>query len=325
MSRLACAIAAAAAAACTASPSPTTVPFRVGAPGHVRVQVSESGALRIRDVPLEDYVVVTSLSEVAPAGTPDVVERMLEVQAIISRTYAVSHLGRHATEGFDLCATTHCQLFNPRRLESSQWTATARTAAASTAGLVLFYAGQPAEALYHADCGGQTSRASSVWGGTDRQYLVSRTDTDLPAGVHAPWQYRVRREALAEALMASPATSLGGSLQSIEIASRDESGRAMKIRIAANAARGGALVVRAEDFRAALARVFGAQAIRSARFDVRQDGGWFIFAGQGFGHGVGLCQAGAFARIRTGAAARDVLEYYYPGTSLQRVRVAGTR
>ena len=324
MRRLALAAAAATAAACTAGAPPTTVPSRVGVPDHVRVQVSEAGAVKVRDVPLEDYVVVTSLSEVAPSGPREIVERMLEVQAIISRTYAVSHLGRHGREGFDLCSTTHCQLFNPKRPTSSQWTGTATAAAARTEGLVLFYAGRPAEALYHADCGGQTSRASSVWGGADQQYLVSRNDADLPATVHALWQYRVRREAIADALMASPATSFSGSLHSIEIAARDESGRATKIRIADSGARRETRVVRAEDFRSALSHAFGAQAIRSARFDLRQDGGWYVFAGQGFGHGVGLCQAGAFARIRAGAAARDVLGYYYPGTSLLRVRIAGT-
>ena len=55
------------------------------------------------------------------AGEVETVERMLEVQTIISRTYAVSHLGRHAREGFDLCSTTHCQLFDPRRLQTSRW------------------------------------------------------------------------------------------------------------------------------------------------------------------------------------------------------------
>lgn len=281
--------------------------------------------MRIRDVPLEEYVVVASLSEVAPSGARDAAERMLEVQSIISRTYAVSHLGRHARDGFDLCPTTHCQLFDPRRPASSRWTESAAAAAARTERLVLAYAGQPAEALYHADCGGQTSRASSVWGGTDRQYLIARSDADLPAGVHGLWNYRARREAVADALMAFPATAFSGPLQSIDVVARDESGRVTSIRIAGGGSRGGAVTVRAEDFRSALSRAFGARSIRSTQFELRQDGGWFTFAGQGFGHGVGLCQAGAFARIRAGATARDVLEYYYPGTSLQRVRFAGTR
>jgi len=44
----------------------------------------------------------------------------------------------------------------------------------------------------------------------------------------------------------------------------------------------------------------------------------FVFSGKGFGHGVGLCQAGAAARIRAGASPDRVLEYYFPGTTLHR-------
>ena len=67
---------------------------------------------------LEDYVRAAILSEFAPpAGDPGDIERMLEVQAIIARTYAASHLGRHQREGFDLCATTHCQLYQPAPAE----------------------------------------------------------------------------------------------------------------------------------------------------------------------------------------------------------------
>jgi hypothetical protein len=39
-----------------------------------------------------------------------------------------------------------------------------------------------------------------------------------------------------------------------------------------------------------------------------------VFEGRGFGHGVGLCQAGAFARIMAGGKPAAVLARYYPGT-----------
>jgi len=40
----------------------------------------------------------------------------------------------------------------------------------------------------------------------------------------------------------------------------------------------------------------------------------FVFEGAGWGHGLGLCQWGADGRARAGATAREILEYYYPGT-----------
>ena len=38
------------------------------------------------------------------------------------------------------------------------------------------------------------------------------------------------------------------------------------------------------------------------------------FSGRGFGHGVGLCQVGAIARLTAGAKPKDVFAFYYPGT-----------
>ena len=139
-------------------------------------------------MPLEEYVQATAISEVAPAaGEFQTVERMLEVQTIISRTYAVSHLGRHAREGFDLCSTTHCQLFDPRRLRTSRWAAASSEAVARTAGVILTFDRQPAQALFHADCGGYTSTSSAVWGGVDRPTssrgpMRGRRRTRMPRG-----------------------------------------------------------------------------------------------------------------------------------------------
>ena len=131
-----------------------------------------------------------------PSGDPGVVERMLEVQAVISRTYALAHLGRHAARGFDLCATTHCQLFQPSRLQTSRWAPQAAEAVRRTAHSVLWYDAGPARALFHADCGGHTSNAVDVWGGAARPYLIGRAD-DGPAGeVHTSWRFEAARPAV---------------------------------------------------------------------------------------------------------------------------------
>jgi stage II sporulation protein D len=53
-------------------------------------------------------------------------------------------------------------------------------------------------------------------------------------------------------------------------------------------------------------------------FSEKKVRGGFSFSGRGFGHGVGLCQAGALARIRAGASLEDVLAHYFPGTTLKR-------
>jgi stage II sporulation protein D len=47
-----------------------------------------------------------------------------------------------------------------------------------------------------------------------------------------------------------------------------------------------------------------------------------VFTGVGFGHGVGLCQAGASQRAQAGQSPADIIAHYFPGTRLQAASVA---
>ncbi len=305
---------------CLASGCSTPVPRSLRPSGvagpetSVRVGVSEAGTITVRVVPLELYVQAASLSEFAPASeNAETAQRMFEVQAVIGRTYAISHLGRHARDGYDLCDRTHCQLFQPGRLTTSRWAAQAAAASRNTRAQVLWFDGAPALAVFHADCGGRTSAAADVWGGTLRPYLLSRPDNDGAAGdAHAPWQYAIGRPALQAALNSDLRTHVGRRLDGIRVLERDAAGRAVRVRLDGANPR----VVRGVDLREVLAGAFGARSLRSTWFDVRQERGRIVFDGRGFGHGVGLCQAGALARIRAGANLSAVLQRYFPGTKL---------
>ena len=55
-------------------------------------------------------------------------------------------------------------------------------------------------------------------------------------------------------------------------------------------------------------------------FDVKvNENGNIIFYGNGFGHGVGLCQWGAIGQSRLGIDYKNILAHYYPGTVLGRI------
>jgi stage II sporulation protein D len=45
----------------------------------------------------------------------------------------------------------------------------------------------------------------------------------------------------------------------------------------------------------------------------------WIFYGRGWGHGLGMCQTGAYGMALEGATFEQILQHYYPGMSLQRV------
>src|SRR5262249_6885491 len=157
--------------ACAPGPVRVAIPGSVAVPkaripATVGVQVHEGGALVVRDVPLEQYVATTVLSRCNPGAADELfAEQLFEVQAVIARTYAVTNAGRHAKDGFDLCSTTHCQLYDPARLKTSRWAPAAHEAVRRTAGELLWFGDQPARAVFHADCGGHTPQQRPAGGG----------------------------------------------------------------------------------------------------------------------------------------------------------------
>ncbi len=305
-------------AGCVVAPVRVMVPSgvtRTAAPKTIRVQVREGSALVVRQVPLEEYVAIAAMSEVHPDVTYEAVaERVFEVQAVIARTYAASNRGRHTKDGFDLCSTTHCQLYEPARLRTSRWAGAVQAATQRTAGELLWFADAPARAVFHADCGGHTSNAAAVWGGIAPAYLSGATDNGPAGNAHVDWTFESRTAALRTALNADTRTAVGAKLDRIEIAGRDSSGRAEKIVLRGTRT----FVIRGETFREVVTRALGVKTLRSTLFNVKKSGDAYVFSGKGFGHGVGLCQSGALARLRASASPDDVLAHYFPGTTLHR-------
>jgi stage II sporulation protein D len=278
------------------------------------VQVGDAGG--VRRVPLEDYVAATVVSESAPSGDPSAVERMFEVQAIVARSYALASRGRHGSRGFDLCSTTHCQLYAPDRLKTSRWGPLVVEAVRRTAGVVVWHRTAPALALFHADCGGHTSTAGVAWGGADRPYLLAVPDAGPALSAHAQWTYEIEADRMVKLLGADARTAVGRRLDMISVLDRDPAGRAGTIALHGERER----LVSGEILRDVVSRQDGARTLRSTMFEVRRDQSRFVFEGRGFGHGVGLCQAGALARIKAGARPRDVLAHYYAGASLRSLQ-----
>ena len=271
-----------------------------------------SGAA-IHRLELEDYVAGCVDAELGRLDLDAAsAVRVRRVQAVLCRTYALANIGRHAAEGFDLCATTHCQMF--RRLPPASLSARlAHQAAADTAGLTLVFNGQPIQALFHAHCGGRTSAAHSVWGGRPQPYLTSVAD---PTCETSPtWRSTIERERLRQALHATESTDIGSRLDRVEVAARDPAGRATVVTLSGVRSR----TVTGEAFRRAVSDALGARVLRSTWFVVRPQGDEFVFEGRGSGHGAGLCQAGAIARAREGQGEAAILAHYFPGTQLLRM------
>jgi hypothetical protein len=81
----------------------------------------------------------------------------LKAQAIAARSYAAT-TRRHARDGFDMCTTTHCQVWRPKnRYPDSD------RAVDETAGKVVTYNGGLVGTPYFGHCDGHTRSSEEVW------------------------------------------------------------------------------------------------------------------------------------------------------------------
>jgi stage II sporulation protein D len=233
-------------------------------------------------------------------------EEALKAMAVAARTYAARMRGRHAKEGFDFCATTHCQ-----RLDLDAIDERVTKAAAATQGELLWFEGKPAFSVYSRDCGGRREDVRAVWPDIEAPYL--RGSQIDPYCTRRAWSWTAAPGQLIRALKASGLT-VPEDLTGVSILERTASGRAKTLALIG---KNRSVPIAAGSFRFAVGRALGWNTLRSEQYQVRG----FYFRGKGQGHGVGLCQAGADAMAGEGNSYREILAFYYPGAQVSRTGV----
>ncbi len=267
----------------------------------ISVDAEHGGLLVVNYLPLELYLQGVVPREV-PAAWP---AEALKVQAVAARTFALYKMSGRAKYAYDVDASVNSQVYGGLDSEKKR----SNEAVAATRGRVMIYQDKFIAAFYHANCGGATANVRNVWGG-EMAYLGGVSCGFCEEGPHYSWEYSMSQEDLTTRLQKR--NSRLGRVKRIEPAKRDHSGRLRTVKITHSLGQ--------EDMKAAAFRMLvGPDKIRSTKFYVENQRAAIQFKGQGWGHGVGLCQEGARGMARSGFTYRDILRHYYPGTELRRV------
>jgi len=255
--------------------------------------------LIVNHVELDQYLYGVLYHEVSPKWPLQV----LKAQAIAARTYAIYQHLHNAGREFDVTADTASQVYGGRTSEKRK----TNRAVNETRGLVLTYRGELFPAYYHATCAGRTEAAKELWQ-TDLPPLAGGVQCPYcTASPHYTWRANLDSDKLGRLLAA--AGSHVGDVVAIEPVAYTPSGRLKQVRV-----RGSVSAVTLTGKR--LRELIGANVLRSLTFTAELRHGTMRFAGRGWGHGVGLCQWGAFGLARQGATAAQILAYYYPGAAV---------
>jgi len=261
----------------------------------------------VNEVDLEDYLVGVVRAETGDRWPTEA----LRAQAIVARTYAAYHrvIATAAGKPFHIVASTAHQVYAGQVPAASPAWAAVR----ETAGEVLHWEGEVFPAFYHAESGGHTEDPRTVFAAPNMPGLHA-VRCDFSAGSpHFHWSLDLRLTELSEMLRRHD-VAVGG-VTAIEVVERSPSLRAATVVVRGTR---GAVQLRGNDLR----RIVGYETLRSTLFAVALDRGWARFSGRGYGHGVGMCQWGAKGMAEQGHTARQILEFYYPGTTFGRVAAA---
>jgi len=137
------------------------------------------GALEVRRLETSDMTVinVVSMREYLYGNVPAEIggrspAEAIKAQAIASKMYAINNMGKHGATGFDVCATTSCQVYKGYSSEVPQ----CNSAIDEVTDKVITYNGELAgHIFYFASSGGRTEDVRNVWG-SSYPYLVSVED-----------------------------------------------------------------------------------------------------------------------------------------------------
>ena len=272
--------------------------------GALELRHKSGGLTAVNIVPVDGY-----LRSVVPEEMPvDWPAEAIKAQSVAARSFALASRGRHASEGYDLCTTTHCQLYTGTTAEKSA----SNAAIKATRGEVLTYGGKPIEALFHTDSGGMTENSEDVWG-SHVPYLRAAKDT--PAKT-MPWTKAISRADLERKLAAKghdigKARSLVLSPLAIGRSAKDRtaSGRVKTMTVKGTK---GTATLSGTTWRSLLG-------LKSTLFDAKLAKDMVTFTGYGSGHGLGISQWGAERMAAKGASYAEILHHYYTGTKMQQL------
>ncbi len=264
--------------------------------GDIRLTAGSSGITVINEIGIEDYIRGILYHEVSHYWPKDA----LCAQAIACRTYAVYQKQESRLRDYDVTSDIYSQVYGGMSAERYR----TNEAVSDTAGLILTYKGKVFPAYFHAVCAGHTEDASRLWD-IDLYPLKGVACSFCKQAPHYEWHYVEDLDKIA--LKLSQSGYHTGKIKSIDISGRDSSSRIIFLKVSGEKAE---VKISAKDFRQAL----GPNLVRSTNFELHIAANDAVFEGFGWGHGVGLCQWGAYFMAKAGYNYKDILKFYYPGS-----------
>ena len=183
--------------------------------------IDDSMGLKIiNHINIEHYLKGVLPKEIPPQSPIEA----LKAQAVAARSYAYSSMSKHYNEGYNLCDTTHCQVyggFSDENINTS-------SAIEQTKDIVAKFNGSIANTVFHSSSGGFTESSEDIWG-NKLFYLRGKEDPYSLNSNNSFWSVEIDKDLLCSSLNEN---GYGISqINDIKIIDTHSSGRVKKICI----------------------------------------------------------------------------------------------
>ena len=315
----------------------------IGYHSKIEICVGENGKLgAINELSIDKYLYGVISSEIGG----DAPMEALKAQAVCARANAIKNMAgfKHIGTRYDLCASVHCQFFGGMKIESEN----IDKAVDATRGEVPVYKGEIIDAVFYSNCGGHTEDNENVWLGLPIPYLRGVYDGEQPEGWEFPlsdadlkkwilqppqnifcsaknssfpdwikkrsrWQREFDGKNLA--MLVNKQYNIG-RIKDLKVLKRGVSGRIIELEITGE---GGKVVVEKE---LTIRRLLGGLNSSAFLMEMEKKDGFIenlVLRGAGSGHGVGMCQIGAWGMALKGFTYQDILKRYYTGIEIMKL------
>jgi stage II sporulation protein D len=277
--------------------------------GKLRFQALGDRILAINEIDLDRYLAGVVNREMNSSFP----EEAMKAQIIAARSYALASLAdrKRASQGVFLYNSEVDQVYEGVDFESSK----SRRLVKETLGQVLFQDSDVLKAYYHASSGGSLEIPSNVWSRNEGKVEAAAYEVkEIPEEseeLHSKWSITL------SPLMGLRWENLG-KIQDIKIVEKSASQRVKKLFIKGEYAK---IIVSGADFRKKL----GNRWLKSTLFEIQKKKNSWLIEGRGYGHGVGMSQMGARRMAERGAKVLEILNFYYPKSSVGDVRVGASK
>lgn len=267
------------------------------------IRVKRISTENIEFLPLEEYIVGVLAGEM-----PIYFEKeAFKAQAVAARSYALKRIEYNKDNDYDVVDSIINQVYLDNNYLKSAWGSDyteninkLREVVNETSLEYLAYDGKVIDAMFFSTSNGYTETASMVFN-VDLPYLQS---------VKSSWD-----EKTSSAFRSVTTIPIEDFYNKLDLEYSDS----LDVKILKRSSTNRIISLSINGVKFTGKTLYDKLGLKSTDFSLKKDGNNIVVSTVGYGHGVGMSQYGAEGMAEEGYDYKDILKYYYTGTTIKKI------